>query len=87
MLHLLTFPPWAGGGGRNSLVETCWDKEQLGIYLHPHLGLVVELDDLPDLEEAGGHQVGDCVLSGVVGQRDQLFGVVRTRGQTIVRGS
>ena len=57
------------------------------IYLQLHLGLEEELDDLPDLVEAGGHQVGDCVGSGVVGQRDQLFGVVRTRGQTIVRGS
>ena len=37
------------------------------IHLHLHLGLV-EPDDLPDLVEAGGHQVGDCVA----GQRDQI---------------
>ena len=45
-----------------------------------HLGLV-ETDGLPDLVEAGGHQEGDCVDSGV-DQRDQLFVVVWTRGQT-----
>ena len=46
------------------------------IHLHLHLGLVEEPDVLPDLVEAGGHQVGDCVVSGGVGQRDQLFVVV-----------
>ena len=39
-----------------------------------------ELDDLPDLEEAGGHQEGDCVVREGVDQRDQFFGAVLSRG-------